>query len=346
MKPFFIILSALLLLPAIFLLWTYVRIPAIKPVLIIEENKQPAVISVGDTIRFLSWNIGYAGLGGKMDFFFDGGEKVRAAEEETQTNMQGIIAALRSQQPVDLFLLQEVDKGSWRSWNQDQVALLSDSFPDFHAGYAWNYDVAFVPVPLREPMGRVHSGLLTLSHFLPAEVVRYDLPGRFSWPKQMFMPYRCLLMVSFPVDNGKKLVVFNLHNSAFDPSGNQRDMQVARLRELVLAAHAEGHYVVVGGDWNQSPARYAVSPTREGSAFASLPALEDDVFEGWQVAWDAKHPTNRALDRGYTPGVTGVTVIDYFLCSPNIEVLDKETVNLDFRHSDHHPVKVKIRLLP
>ena len=33
--------------------------------------------SLPDTLTLVSWNIGYAGLGDNMDFFYDGGRRVR-----------------------------------------------------------------------------------------------------------------------------------------------------------------------------------------------------------------------------------------------------------------------------
>ncbi len=64
-----------------------------------------------DTITLLSWNIGYAGLGDDMDFFYDGGRKVRGERRRTEKNLMEIIAALQSA-GADIILLQEVDRGS------------------------------------------------------------------------------------------------------------------------------------------------------------------------------------------------------------------------------------------
>ena len=46
----------------------------------------------------------------------------------------------------------------------------------------------------------------------------------------------------------------------------------------------------------------------------------------------------------YDQKTSPVTIIDFFLISPNVESLGIENINLKFEHSDHNPVKAKFRL--
>ncbi|RLC29312.1 MAG: endonuclease/exonuclease/phosphatase family protein, partial [Deltaproteobacteria bacterium] len=70
----------------------------------------------------------------------------------------------------------------------------------------------------------------------------------------------------------------------------------------------------------------------------------DYLPRDWTWFYDNKTPSNRRLMIPYDPEKSLVTVIDYYLMSPNIKGVFKQTVNLDFQHSDHQPVLAKIRL--
>jgi hypothetical protein len=67
---------------------------------------------------------------------------------------------------------------------------------------------------------------------------------------------------------------------------------------------------------------------------------------GWKFAFDPEVPTNRKLKSKYNPDKTYTTVIDYYLVSPNIEIVEVKGLDLKFQNSDHQPVKLKIKLLP
>jgi len=64
----------------------------------------------------------------------------------------------------------------------------------------------------------------------------------------------------------------------------------------------------------------------------------------WQWVYDEAIPTNRKLAKPYQPNYTFTTVIDFYLLSPNIEVVSVKTDNLNFESSDHQPVKLNVRL--
>ena len=72
-------------------------------------------MTLPDTLTILSWNIGYAGLGDNMDFFYDGGRRVRDSRERTARNLKEIVETISRVNP-DIALLQEVDLDSRRSY--------------------------------------------------------------------------------------------------------------------------------------------------------------------------------------------------------------------------------------
>ena len=73
--------------------------------------------------------------------------------------------------------------------------------------------------------------------------------------------------------------------------------------------------------------------------------MDAELFPAdWQWAYDTLNPTCRNSSVPFVKGQTRVTLIDYFLVSPNIEVLKTRGINMDFKYSDHQPVFLKIKL--
>ena len=112
-------------------------------------------------------------------------------------------------------LLQEVDLSSRRSYYLNEKDTLVSHFA-CHAALAPNYVVGFVPVPPSSPMGKVNSGVLSMSRYQPESSTRYGYPGMFGWPSRLFNLRRCMLVNRYPAENGKQLVLINSHLSAFD----------------------------------------------------------------------------------------------------------------------------------
>ena len=79
----------------------------------------------------------------------------------------------------------------------------------------------------------MNSGLLTLSKFGSTSNVRYDLPEKKAWPRQLFELDRAFMESRFPVDNGKELILINLHLSAFDQGGTIRKQQLEYLSTYI-----------------------------------------------------------------------------------------------------------------
>lgn len=297
-------------------------------------------------LTILSWNIGYAGLGKDMDFFYDGGEKVRPTPGRNQIYLEGILDFLHMTDDVDFVLLQEVDHKSKRSYFTDQVATISERLSRHNYAYAPNYKVPFVPVPPSRPMGKVFSGLMTLSTYDPVTSERRSFPGNYAWPKSLFMLDRCFLVQRFKTSPGRELVLINTHNSAFD-DGQLREQQMQVLREFSLNEYQKGNFVILGGDWNQNPPGFDPQQVSSGhisvkNDLGNIP--ENFMPKGWTWAFDPSVPTNRNVVKPYRKGETPTTIIDFFLVSPNIDVISVKTENLNFNFSDHNPVNINFRL--
>ncbi len=339
-----VLILIIIIIPFIFLIST-ATITDYKPdeVELISQVENTPLIS--DSIfSVLIWNIGYAGLSSEMDFFYDGGKKVRPDDETVKKNIQEISVFLKEQKEADFILLQEVDKKSKRSYSHDEVNVIESLLPNYYSDFAYNYKVAFVPLPPTNPMGKVSSGLLSLSKEQPAKVERFSFPGNYSWPKNLFMLDRCFLVARYKLKNQKELVIINTHNSAYD-DGSLRDEQMNYLKSFILAEYQKGNYIVVGGDWNQSPPNFSSGFNGylfDNENFKEIP--EDFLPEDWKWCYTNTIPTNRRVKTPFEKEKTLTTVIDFFLLSPNIETLEVRTIDLNFSNSDHNPVLLSFKL--
>ncbi|MEW5846412.1 MAG: endonuclease/exonuclease/phosphatase family protein [Bacteroidota bacterium] len=334
-----IVIAFALLFSGLFLVYSTITFYNPDKEILLQSSASPDTVKVNTAYSLITWNIGYAGLGDNMDFFYDGGKQTRDTKARTLENLDSIKKFL-TQNRTDFIILQEVDFESRRSYNFNQVQAIGQTL-NYFTFYATNYQVSFVPVPLNNPMGRVNSGIMTLSRYTPQNAKRIQLPGLSPWPNRIFNLRRCLLITRFPTNNGREFVLINTHNSAFE-NDSLKMAEMNFIRELALNEYERGNYVIVGGDWNQLPPNFA--PDTFGNAYetkAFKPMSIDSGFmpTGWQWAFDPTFPTNRYLDRPYSKNCRTI-ILDFFLLSPNIQVAGISTINLNFRYSDHNPVKL------
>ncbi|MDY0344213.1 MAG: hypothetical protein RBR28_11620 [Lentimicrobium sp.] len=334
------------LLVGLFVLFLgYQTITAYRPAPVETVNVSCTPGTVKDTLSLISWNIGYAGLGKEMDFFYEGGTMTRPTKEQAQNYLKGILSRLSSFNNPDFLLLQEVDTLAHRSYNVNQYKAISAHMYDYCAAFAMNYK-AWVPMPVSEPMGRVRAGIMTLSRQAPVELTRYAFETGYSWPMSLFMLNRCFLAARFRTENQKQLVLVNIHNSAFSDAAEIRGKELAALKTFVISEYQKGNAVIVGGDWNQNPPEMDTTAIAKTYKFQPInpPIPEDFLPAGWQFAYDPEHSTNRHVDRPYTEGINFSTLIDFYMLSPNVELLWVKAIPFGFKVSDHQPVQMQVVL--
>lgn len=306
-------------------------------------NPQNILLQTKQAISLLSWNIGYGGLGEKMDFFYDGGTQVTPDAIYFSNTWKGITGFLSRQTGTDIFLLQEVDIQSKRSHYLNEQESVQALFPRKVTAFAVNYQCRFVPIPLANPMGKVVSGLFTLSSWEADSAIRFGYDVHPPWPDRLFHLKRCFLATFIPLANDKSLIVLNIHNSAFDTGGVLRRAELNLLSWFMISQVNKGNYVIAGGDWNANPPGFSPDKISTGDRvmvddFTDLTAW----FPGWTFAYDAKVPTNRHVDEPYEKGVTETSILDFFVVSPNLTVDTVFTQDLGFAFSDHNPVFIKL----
>ncbi len=327
----------------------------------LKIETQAALSEIPDSgnLQLISWNVGYGGLGAQSTFFYDNGQNffsgskmVRPPRELTDKNVKGIGEFLQTVSP-DFVLLQEVDRDSRRSYHLDEQDTWAKAMPNYASVFALNYNCVRVPLPICEPwnpIGKTYGGLGTFSKYQPLDPKRHQLPGEYGWPTRIFQLDRCLAVQRFKVKNGKQLVLVNLHNSAYDPGGVLKKQQIDYLKTLLLKEYQAGNYVICGGDWNQTPPNISINTFmtkgQTGYADEDYPAISPELMpEEWVWAFDPTTPSNRSLVDVYNPKTTFITLIDYFLLSPNVKLKQARGINQEFEFSDHQPVIIKVELM-
>lgn len=310
-----------------------------------DYSKEPGV---GEEISVLSWNIGYGALGDNADFFMDGGNQVMTADAgRVMENLRGIVEEIQEIKP-DFVFMQEVDLDSKRSCHIDERQEIVSRLSGYQDSFAYNYKVSYVPYPL-PPLGKVECGLYTLSSCRVASATRISLPCPFRYPVRLCNLKRALMVNRIPVKNsGKELVMVNLHLEAYD-SGEGKAAQTAVLKEFLEQEAQAGNYVIAGGDFNQSFSSVDTSmyPVISDELWKPGVVETEDFSEGLQFLMDNRVPTCRSLDRPYQEADADgfqYYMLDGFILSDNVVVNSLETMDLQFEHSDHNPLLLRVVL--
>lgn len=320
-----------------------------KTSILLPLHKSSAETAAPGGLSLLSWNIGYCGLDSKTDFFMEGGsQKGRNSIDAHRQALDNIIDFIDKQEP-DICFIQEVDSKSYRSYKIDQSYALSSAFSEYEFYYGLNYKAPFVPVPVQAPIGQVQSGILTMSRFAVNSSERHSLPGSYSWPVKVFHLKRCAVVSVIPSAIAEKSwYLINVHLSAYG-DGSMRKQQLEYLKAFILERYNEGHYVVLGGDWN------SIFPGIDINQFKPYTTDEEYLFwvqsipenwtpENWQWCYDSKIATSRSLEQPFEKGENFTTIIDGFLVSPNLRVDQVKAFDLHFENSDHNPTSITVSI--
>lgn len=315
----------------------------------------PVPVISDSVLTFLTWNVGYGGLGDQESFFYDEGDffwtemgHARTPQENVEGYVNGQEGTIKAV-PADFYLLQEVDTSSRRSWFTNQLDSMHAQRPGYAASFAMNYKNERVPIPIFQPWdhyGYVRGGVASLSKYQPTVSERHQLPGDLDWPTRLFELDRCALRQVFPTKWGKNLVVYNVHLAAYDKGGVVKSQQMTWLRERMIADYEAGNYVIIGGDWNQVPpgVDYGTFSPERRAEFSQIAIDFEYAPQGWAFAYDPVTPTNRKTKEVYDEQNALKALIDFYLVSPNVTIRKVRGVNQNFAYSDHQPVLLEVEL--
>lgn len=312
------------------------------------EGDAENIASVNTEISLLTYNIGFGAYSADYSFFMDGGEHSRAlSKEAVLDNINGVMDVIANEN-CDLILLQEVDTDGTRSYHVNQKNLISEKYPRFDQVFAENYDSPYFLYPIHEPIGANKSGILTLSRFNIESSVRRSLPVENSLSKYFDLD-RAYSVSFIKTDNGKNLVIYNVHLSAYTSDGTIADDQLKMLSEDMQAQYEKGNYIIVAGDFNKDllgdSSKYF---KRSEGEYNWAAALNNNLLpQGIKSYSGTNAPSCRNAEAPFKgDGTDFVLSVDGALVSENIEVLSCETVDTSFAYSDHNPVKLKFVLKP
>ncbi len=338
-----IVVAALLLVVLSYLIYVvidYHRIEDNLPLDIVgtaEEN-----VPVGQQLSLMTYNIGFGAYSDDYSFFMDGGEHSRAfSKEAVISNTNGALGILQQQNP-DFVLLQEVDTDGTRSYHVDQTAIFAEAFTEYDRNFAENYDSPYFLYPFNEPIGANKSGLLTFSRYNISSAVRRSLPIENSFNKYLDLD-RAYSVSVIKADNGKDLVIYNVHLSAYTSDGTISAEQLKMLSADMKAQYDKGNYVIAAGDFNKDllldSSQYF--ERSEGTFNWAAPFETSLLPESFTVHTGSNAPTCRNADSPFRgDGTDFVLSVDGMITSSNVEVVLSETVDARFAFSDHNPVKL------
>ena len=306
-------------------------------------------LTTGQEYSALTYNLGFGAYTPDFSFFMDGGKSSWAkSKESVQDTIQGAGELIASYDP-DFALLQEVDLDSTRSYHVNEYSILKDCLSSYNSVFAQNYDSAFLFYPFTQPHGSSKSGLALFSRYQVTDSLRRSFPVSTSFSK-FFDLDRCYSISRVPVDNGKELVIFELHMSAYGNSDAIREGQISMLAEDMQKEYEAGNYVLCGGDFNHDlKASKDDSEDRESWAYPFPRAILPDHFsfcidqltdEERDSLWDSA----RNADMEYVPGETYTVTLDGFIISDNIECVSYDNINTGYTYSDHDPVYLEFTL--
>ncbi len=316
-----------------------------------EGTASAAAAQAGQAYTVASYNIGFGAYEADYSFFMDGGTESWAwSKERLDQNLANIADVLKNLH-ADFYFVEEVDAGSTRSYHRDEAALLRQALTGYSSVWGQNYDSPFLFWPLTQPHGASVSGLMTFSSVPIASSLRRSLPIEQSVMKLVDLD-RCYTVSRVPVDNGKELVLYAVHLSAYTSDGTIAIEQMEMLLADMQSEYEKGNYCVCGGDFNKdllgNPEEIFGNSAGEYTWAQPLP---EELFQGKNLTLvpplDTENPVPscRNADAPYHEGQYVVTV-DGFLVSDNVSVQQATVIDTGFAYSDHNPVTMTFTLRP
>ena len=319
------------------------------------EAEAPAGVypsaSVGEEYKAVSYNVGFGAYEDDFGFFMDGGEKARAwSTERLDANMKKIAGVLEAED-ADVYLVQEVDTNSTRTYHVDE----REYFKDFTLAkvFAENWNSPFLFYPITEPHGSAQTGILTMSKFRISSARRIELPVETGMMKIIDLD-RCYSKSRIPVEKdgeaAGELVVYNFHLSAYTSDGTIATEQLEKLLTDIDHEYALGNYCIAGGDFNKDilgdSSKYFGKSDIEYTWAQPIPEGTFDGHKATLVApldEAAPVPSCRNADGPYHEGQCVLT-IDGFLVTDNVTAVSSAVIDTGFKYSDHNPVTMSFTL--
>ncbi len=317
----------------------------------VEDNQLGKILFAEDesgeaqTYKIVSWNIGFGAYESDYGFFMDGGTESRAWSKERLDQNLKTIGQVLNDQDADFYIIQEVDRDSTRSYHVDEAIYMKDACAGMSNVWALNYDSPYLMYPFTSPHGKSVAGLMTFTDYEITSAIRRELPIESGLTKFLDLD-RCYSVCRMNVDNGKELVLYNMHLSAYTSDGTIANEQLRLLVADMKAEYEKGNYVVCGGDFNKDIlGDSSVYFGKSDVEYTWAQPLPEGIFDGTGLQLveplDEENPlpSCRNADGPYHQGQYVLT-IDGFIVSDNVEVVSSDVIDMQFAYSDHNPVEM------
>ena len=301
----------------------------------------------GTEYSIITYNVGFGAYTPDFSFFMDGGKSSWAKSKDSVIEtIGGCVKTLQDLDP-DISLIEEIDVNATRSYHVPELDYFARDLSYENYVFAVNYDSAFLFYPLTQPHGKTLAGIGTFSKFPITSAVRRSFPISQSFSKILDLD-RCYSVARIPVENGRELVVYAVHMSAYGNSDEVREGQKRMLLQDMKEEVDKGNYVICGGDFNHDLVADDSLTDVESWAY---PFPRSYIPEGLHMCLDyltneekaALAPTCRSAETEMKPDME-TYVLDGFIISDNVEQVSYETVDTEFKYSDHNPVRLVFKL--
>lgn len=295
----------------------------------------------------VSYNIGFGAYEVDYDFFMDGGTQSWAKSKDGLIKNLDNIAELLKAQNADLYLLQEIDYDSTRTYHVDEREILIGALENKSYTFAQNYDSPFLFYPFYQPHGASKSGIMVFSPFKINSAKRIELPIETGVTK--IIDYdRCYVKNRVSVSNGKELIIYTFHLSAYTSDGSIATEQLKALLDDIQAEYLAGNYCFAGGDFNKDLLGEAAAfENPSDGTYNWAQTIPEGTFDDYNIKLYAPNngvPSCRNADSAFNDHQYVIT-IDGFLATDNVAVTAAEVIDTGFLYSDHNPVKTTFKLL-
>ena len=345
-----IVLAVLLFIVGGYVAYVFIAFHRLGDYSLTAYGNVDKLAAVGQEYTVVSYNVGFGAYEQDYDFFMDGGKKSWAtSKEDLDANLKNITSLLKSRN-ADIYLIQEVDFDSTRTYHVDEREYFISALDGKSYTFAQNYDSPFLFYPIFEPHGASRSGIMTFSDFTITSAERKELPIETGLTKLLDLD-RCYSKNRTAVENGKELVIYTFHLSAYTSDGTIANEQLKILLSDMQREYELGNYCVAGGDFNKDllgdSSKYFGENNEQYTWAQPIPS---EIFEGLDITLvapideAAPVPSCRNADSPYHDGQYVIT-IDGFLHSPNILSLGASVIDTQFLYSDHNPVTLDFKLL-
>lgn len=355
MKIAGIVVGAIVLLAIIYVAYVFISYNRIEDNQVleieqtgVEEKEAP----VEKQLRITSYNIGFGAYSDDYSFFMDGGTESRAfSKEAVYENVGGAVEAINAEMP-DIALFQEVDTDGTRSYHIDERQIIKENIVakvNQSVVYAQNYDSPYLLYPLTSPHGANKAGVMTFSGYEISSATRISLPIETGFSKVLDLD-RCYSKSTISTENGKELVIYNMHLSAYTANAETAENQLLMVIEDMQEEYNKGNYCIAGGDFNRdllgnSPEIFHTAVLEDNWAQpVNKDLFTDDITLVAPFDETDPKPSCRNANKAYEEGDFVVTV-DGFIISANVELIKSDVIDTGFEYSDHNPVYMDFKLL-